>query len=171
MVAPRAGYEASNTIVSMGPPRIDQINIVVRDVDSAARFLIELGVDMSAAPPGWDAHHRTVPSATSTHGGHDLAVPTFGIDLDSSAFAQQWGGVDPSFNGVVMNLRVDERSAVDRLHELGCSIGGRSLKMPYDAFWGSRFALLEAPGPLIVGIMSVPDDEYRSPPPNPGSFG
>lgn len=155
----------------MGGPRIDQINIVVGDVDRAAKFLIQLGVDVPAAPHGWDAHHRAVPTATSTHGGHDLAQPAFGLDFDSSAFAHRWGGLDPSFNGAVVNLRVDERSDVDRLHELACSIGGLSLRLPYDAFWGSRFALLQGPGSLIVGIMSVPDDKHRSAPPDPSSFG
>lgn len=154
----------------MRSPQIDQVNIVVGDVDGAARFLIQLGIELPVAPPGWGGHHRTVPSATSLHGGHDLAEPTFGIDLDSSAFAHHWGGLDPTFNGVVVNLRVDERFEVDRLHELACSIGGRSLKLPFDAFWGSRFALVEAPGPLAVGIMSAPDDEHRSRPPDPSSL-
>ncbi|CAN5545548.1 hypothetical protein BH20ACT2_BH20ACT2_01870 [soil metagenome] len=68
---------------------------------------------------------------------------------------------------MVINLRVDERSDVDRLYELALSIDGRSLKSPYDAFWGSRFALVEGPGPIAVGIMSVPDAAYRTAPPDP----
>lgn len=154
----------------MGPPEIDQINLVVSDVGGAARFLIDLGVDLPVAPPGWDVHHRSVPSSTSLHGGHDLAEPTFGIDLDSSAFAHRWGGLDPSFTGAVLNLRVGERSDVDRVHEHACSIGGRSLEAPYDAFWGSRFATVQGPGSLVVGIMSRPDDGHRSAPPDPMSF-
>jgi hypothetical protein len=155
----------------MGAPRIDQVNIVVTDVDGAAHFLIRLGVDMPIAGSGWDAHHRTVPSATSLHSGHDLTEPTFGIDLDSGTFAHHWGGLDPAFNGIVVNLRVDGRSEVDRLHERACSVGGRSLKAPHDAFWGSRFALVEGPGPLVVGIMSASDDEHRTRPPDPASLG
>ncbi len=155
----------------MGAPRIDQLNVVVSDVDAVARFLIDLGVDLPAAPPGWHAHHRTIPAATSLHGSHDLAEPAFAIDLDSSVFAQQWGGLDRSFSGVVINLRVEERADVDRLHELALSIGGRSCKQPYDAFWGSRYALIEGPGSCVVGIMSVPDAAHRSAPPDPSSFG
>jgi hypothetical protein len=153
-------------MIPMSAPRIDAINIVVGDVGSAAEFLNALGVDLAPAPPGWEAHHRAVPSATSSQRGHHPAEPTFGIDLDSSAFAHEWGGLDPSYTGVVVNLRVDEPPDVDRVHELGCSVGGRSLKAPYDAFWGSRFALLEGPGPLVVGIMSVPDDARRTAPPD-----
>ena len=159
-------------MASVSSPRIDQINVVVDDGDAAARFLIGLGVDLPAAPPGWEAHHRTIPATTtSVDGGHDLIEPTFGIDLDSSVFAQRWGGLPPSFNGVVLDLRVDERAEVDRLHDLARSLGGRSLKVPYDAFWGSRFAVVEGPGPLVVGLMSMPDPELRTAPPDPATFG
>lgn len=165
----RYGSELACILVSV--PRVDQINVVVNDVDAAAQFLIKLGVDLPAAPPTWDEHHRTIPAATSLHGGDDLVEPAFGIDLDSSVFAQQWGGLDPSFSGVVVNLRVDERPDVDRLHELALSIGGRSRKQPYDAFWGSRYALVEGPGSIVVGIVSVPDAAHRSSPPDPSSVG
>ena len=150
--------------------RIDQINVVVKDVDAATQFLVQLGIDLPAAPPGWGMHHRTIPTATSLHGGHDLESPTFGIDLDSVAFAQQWGGLDPSFTGVVLNVRVDERDEVDRLHDSAQAIGGRSLKSPHDAFWGSRYAVVEGPASVFVGLMSVPDPARRSAPPNPDSF-
>lgn len=154
----------------MGAPRIDQINLVVDDVDAFAQFLARLGIELPAAPPGWDARHRTIPTATSLSGSQDQVEPAFGIDLDSGDFAHQWGGLDPSFTGVVVNLKVDERTEVDRLHELAISVGGRSVRPPYDAFWGSRFALVEAPGPVAVGIMSVPDEARRTAPPEPSDF-
>ena len=149
----------------MGAPRIDQINVVVGDAAAAARFVTGLGVDVpEAIAPwnAWNAHHRTVPASISTEGGHDLIESTFGIDLDSSAFAQYWGGLPRSFTGVVLNIQVDERAEVDRLHVVAMSIGGRSLKAPYDAFWGSRYAVVEGPGPVMVGLMSVRDDAQRS---------
>ncbi len=68
-------------------------------------------------------------------------------------------------------LRVHERAEVDRLHDLALSLAAQSLEMPYDAFWGSRYAVVEGPGPLIVGFMSVPDPEHRSAPPDPATFG
>lgn len=154
----------------MSGPRIDQINVVVSDVEAVARFLAGLGLDLPAASSGWEAHHRTIPTATSLHVGHDLDDPAFGIDLDSTAFAQHWGGLDRPFGGVVMNVRVDERADVDRFHELAQSIGGHSLKLPYDAFWGSRYAVVEGPASIVVGFMSRPDAIHRSNPPDPASF-
>lgn len=154
----------------MGNLRIDQINLVVKDVEAATQFLIQLGLEIAAAPPGWESHHRTIPTSTSLHGGHDLDSPTFGIDLDSVVFAQQWGGLDPSCTGVVLNVRVDERDDVDQLHDSAQAIGGRSLKSPYDAFWGFRYAIVEGPGSVVVGLMSVHDPARRTSPPNPNSF-
>lgn len=158
-------------LMTVSAPRVDQINVVLGDVDGAARFLIRLGVELPAVLPGWEAHHRTIPTATSVHGGHDLADATFGLDLDSSAFAQWWGGLPPSFQGAVVNVRVDDRPDVDRLYELALAAGGRPLRSPYDAFWGSRYAAVEGPGPLAVGVMSVPDPSHRSSPPDPSSLG
>jgi hypothetical protein len=151
----------------VGAPRVDQINVVVGDVEAAARFLADLGVDVPVTMPEWAAHHQPVPTSTSPHGSHARDQPAFDIDLDSSSFAQWWGGLPPSFNGVVLDLRVDERAEVEDLHERALTSGGRSLKEPYDAFWGSRFAVVEGPGPIIVGLMSVPDAARRSPPPDP----
>ena len=127
--------DASEYVVLMGAA-IDQVNVVVGDVAAASRFLSGLGVALPPSPSGWESHHRSIPSATSVHGGHDSQTPMFGIDLDSGPFGQQWGGLAPSFSGVVMNVRVDDRTEVDRLHEQSLVLGGRSLKEPYDAFWG-----------------------------------
>jgi hypothetical protein len=154
----------------MGGPRIDQINLVLADVGAAARFLADLGIDVPDTMPEWAEHHRPVPTATSQHGGHDRSEPAFDIDLDSSTFAAHWGGLPPRFVGAVLDVRVDERDEVDRLHERALELGARSLKEPHDAFWGSRFATVEAPGPLVVGLMSVPDDAHRSVPPDPATL-
>jgi uncharacterized glyoxalase superfamily protein PhnB len=43
--------------------------------------------------------------------------------------------------------------------------GYTSQQEPYDAFWGSRYAILEDPDGNAVGIMSPMDDAYRSAPP------
>jgi hypothetical protein len=154
----------------MRPPRVDQINVVLAQVDAAADFLAGLGVDMPAPPPGWESHHRSVPVALSPLGVDDLGEPPVAIELDSAPFAQRWGGLPPSFAGVVLNVRVDERDEVDRLHGVALSLGATSLARPYDAFWGSRFAIVEGPGPLVVGLLSVPDEDRRSAPPDPSSL-
>jgi hypothetical protein len=154
----------------MGGPRIDQINLVLADVGAAARFLADLGIDVPDTMAEWAEHHRPVPTVTSAHGSHARQEPAFDVDLDSSTFAAHWGGLPRGFVGAVLDVRVDEREEVDRLHDQALTLGARSLKDPYDAFWGSRFATVEAPGPLVVGLMSVPDEAHRSAPPDPATF-
>ena len=45
------------------------------------------------------------------------------------------------------------------------SAGYRGLQSPYDAFWGARYAMVEDPDGVAVGLMSPVTDEHRSPPP------
>jgi predicted lactoylglutathione lyase len=144
----------------MGLRGIGQVNVVVADADAACRFLRELGIDATDVPGEWAPHHRAVP----------VADDPFDVDLDSSAFASVWGGLPASFTGVVVSLRVDERAEVDALHDRALANGGRSLKAPYDAFFGSRFAVVEGPGCIVVGLKSTPEEARRSPPPEPSSF-
>jgi len=154
----------------MSQPRVDQINIVIRLVDAAADFLIGLGIDVPGDEGGWDAIHRNVPAHVQPPSTNDLGEPAFGIDLDSPEFAHHWGGLDPSFEGVVLNVRVDERFEVDQLHDLAVSLGGVTLKAPYDTFWGSRYATVEGPGPLVVGLMSIADPQRRTAGPDPSEL-
>jgi hypothetical protein len=139
--------------------RIDQINVVIADVAAATAFLADLGVDVPPAPPGWERHHVGLPAA-----------PGFEIEVDSGVFAQEWGGLPPGFTGVVLNLRVAGRGDVDALHERAVSLGGRSLRAPYDAFWGSRFAVVEGPGPTVLGILSPREADHATAPPDPTSL-
>lgn len=151
------------TVPGVPNPRIDQVNVVVDDADAACRFLAALGLDIEGPGAGWEtwaSHHRAVP----------VADAGFDMDLDSGDFAAEWGGVPRSFVGVVVNVHVDEREEVDDLHRRAVAEGGRSLKEPYDAFWGSRFAVVEGPGPIVVGLKSTPDDAHRTPPPDPADF-
>jgi hypothetical protein len=139
--------------------RVDQLNVVVPDVDRVARFLAGLGVAMDPAEGDWAPHHQNIPPGAP-----------FTLDLDSSAFAAHWGGLPPGFTGVVVTVRVDERPQVDELHEQALGLGARSVKGPHDAFWGSRYALVEGPG-AYVGIMSPRDDAHRSEGPDFATLG
>jgi hypothetical protein len=64
-----------------------------------------------------------------------------------------------------VNLRVDEPDEVDALHRRAIDLGATELKAPWDAFWGSRYSVVLAPGPLCVGFMSEPDATRRTVPP------
>ena len=44
--------------------------------------------------------------------------------------------------------------------------GYRGLQEPVDAFWGARYAIIEDPDGIAVGVMSPILPDRKSPPPN-----
>lgn len=138
-------------------PRLDQINLVVRSMTPAIDFYRLLGVDIEEPPAPWDEHHRTA----ETGDGLDL-------DIDSSHFASQWNqGWPDDREGVVLGFRVTERDTVDAIYTRLTEAGHVGQQPPYDAFWGARYALVADPAGNSVGIMSRPDPDRRTRPPDP----
>jgi uncharacterized glyoxalase superfamily protein PhnB len=70
----------------------------------------------------------------------------------------------PSWNegstgvGVVLGFEVATPAAVDELVERLAGLGHRVQQPPYDAPWGRRFAVVEDPDGVGVGIMSGAQD-------------
>ncbi len=143
--------------------RFDQVNIVVPDVLGAAHFLRALGAEVDAVADEWTewAPH---------HIGLHAVAEGFHADVDSPAFASHWGGLPEDFAGVVVNLRADDRGAVDAAFERALAFGAEVLQAPYDAFWGARYAVVRGPGPIVVGIMSLADPTARTAGPKLSDF-
>jgi catechol 2,3-dioxygenase-like lactoylglutathione lyase family enzyme len=132
--------------------RVDQLNIVVDDVVATAAFYQRLGLTVAETTPEWAdwlPHHQTV---TSTDGVE--------VDIDSVAFAREWGGIDGPC--VVVSLRVDSREAVDAGYTEAIAGGAAGLRSPYDAAWGARYAVVRDPSGTTLGIMSPSDPSRRS---------
>ena len=143
----------------MSAIRLDQVNLVVRDVEASRAFYSRLGLDFGAErDPVWAQHH-----VSAVHGG---GLP-IDVDLDSSAFAARWDRGWPGGTGVVLGFKVETREEVDQLVAALASEGVAVQQEPYDAFWGSRYAVVSDPDGNGVGIMSPVDAAYRSEPPSP----
>jgi uncharacterized glyoxalase superfamily protein PhnB len=69
-------------------------------------------------------------------------------------------------NGVLF-FHVSRREDVDSLFARMTAAGSVAQKAPEDAFWGSRYAIIEDPDGNAVGIMSPIDDTLSRPPPPP----
>jgi catechol 2,3-dioxygenase-like lactoylglutathione lyase family enzyme len=139
-------------------PVLDQVNLVVKDMAATVAFYRSLGLSIPDRDPLWDDHHRSA----EVPGGIDF-------DLDSESFAPKWNAGWPGLkgrNGVVLGLRVSTRDDVDRLHAEVTGAGYASQQVPYDAFWGARYAIVEDPDGNAVGLMSPIDPEHRSAPPS-----
>lgn len=137
--------------------KLDQLNIVVRDMDAMAEFYGRLGVELqSGDDPEWAPHHR------NSDGGDGID-----LDLDSAPFAAVWnrGSTGP---GIVLGFRLPDRESVDRLFGELVAAGYGGQQEPYDAFWGARYAVVTDPDGNAVGLMSTAEAHRRgAPPPAP----
>lgn len=135
-------------------PILDQFNLVVSDMETSVSFYRRLGLTITDADE-WGDHHRSA----AMDGGIDL-------DFDSERFASRWNVGWPNRGQMgVLGFRVSSREAVDEIYEDLIGAGSTGQQPPYDAFWGSRYAVVEDPDGHAIGIMSPPDPARRSSPP------
>jgi catechol 2,3-dioxygenase-like lactoylglutathione lyase family enzyme len=144
-------------------PVLNQVNVIGSDLDATLAFYRRLGVDIPE-----DRVWRTATGAhhiTAAEGQGESA----GLDLDSATFAQVWNtgwrGRTDLAGRVVVGFGVASRQAVDDIYGDMLSAGYRGLQGPHDAFWGARYAILEDPDGLAVGLMSPISAAHRAPPP------
>lgn len=142
---------------------LDQVNIVSGNVDASIEFYRRLGVEIPR-----DAVWRTDSGAHHVNATADDAGGK-SLEIDSVAFAPHWNagwrGRDDLAGRVVVGLSVPTREDVDRLYAEITSAGHRGLQPPWDAFWGARYAIVEDPDGIAVGLMSPVSADQCAPPP------
>jgi catechol 2,3-dioxygenase-like lactoylglutathione lyase family enzyme len=131
------------------------VSIVVNDMEASVAFYRRLGLQIPDADPAWGDEHR---SANMPHG--------LALDFDRADFAPKWDKGWPGGSGVVLGFSAPSRDAVDQTYADLTAAGYRGQQPPWDAFWGSRYAVLEDPDGNAVGLMSEPDPARRSAPPS-----
>ena len=94
----------------------------------------------------------------------------FELALDSLALAREYNSGSPSLShdrkSNVISFRTATAEKVDALHADLTGLGYISSQVPYNTFWGSRYAIVEDPDGNLVGFMSPPDPGLRRGPPN-----
>jgi len=127
------------------------IDLTVKDVRASAEFYAALGLDV---PDVWEqdgqAHHVQIADGPMLN---SIAL-TKGYDAS-------WPDDTP---GVMFVFHVDDRASVDRRHAALVAAGYASHLDPFDAFWGSRYAVVDDPDGNHVGIMSPQDGEHQPAP-------
>jgi uncharacterized glyoxalase superfamily protein PhnB len=145
-------------------PTLNQLNIVSGNVDASIAFYRRLGVDIPD-PRIW----RTATGPHHVTAIESRADEAASLDLDSAAFAQKWNkgwaGRKDLAGRVVVGFSVSSREEVDRLFGEMTAAGHKGLQEPWDAFWGARYAIVEDPDGIAVGLMSPISAKHRSPPP------
>ncbi len=99
---------------------------------------------------------------------HRTAAMPGGVELefDSLQSVAGWNkGWPADRRAGVLGFRVDSREAVDQTYADLTAAGARGQQSLFDAFWGSRYAVVEDPDGNAVGIMSSPEREHRQAPP------
>jgi catechol 2,3-dioxygenase-like lactoylglutathione lyase family enzyme len=140
-------------------PVLNQINLVVRDMDTMIEFYRRLGTDIAPTVPPWDRHHRTLGSRDG-----------FDFDLDSTDFAAQWNqGWPKGQTGPVIGFHVQSRDTVDSIYTDLTNAGYVGQQPPCDAFWGARYAVITDPEGNSVGLMSAVDPARLTEPPTPSA--
>jgi catechol 2,3-dioxygenase-like lactoylglutathione lyase family enzyme len=149
----------------MPKPILDQVNIVSGDVEASVAFYRRLGVKIP--------DERIWSTATGAHhisAAEDVADRAVTFDLDSTAFAQRWNAGwkgQPNLKGrVVIGFGVAARDDVDEVYRDMTCAGYRGLQQPVDAFWGARYAIIEDPDGIAVGVMSPISPDRKTPPPD-----
>ena len=135
-------------------PVLNQINLVVADTGASADFYRRLGVAVQADV---DDDHVELPMP-----GGD-----FTVELDSHASARLWNASWRAETGtpVVLGFAVATREAVDGIYADLTGAGYAGVQPPFDAFWGSRYAIIADPDGNQVGLMSPRDMARRVFPP------
>jgi len=138
-------------------PALSTISIVSRDPQASIAFYKLLGLDLEdhSGGPG-DIVHMTVRGTKAAD-----------LDIDSHHLGTIYNaGVRAgTSSNTILGFSVDSREEVDRLYATLTDAGAPSRQVPYDAFWGARYAIVADPDGNDVGIMSPMDDTMRSWPP------
>jgi catechol 2,3-dioxygenase-like lactoylglutathione lyase family enzyme len=149
----------------MSKPTLNQINLVCADLDASLAFYRRLGVEIPDAQV-W----RTATGAHHANAADPSADQAIHFDLDSTSFAQCWNSGWKSRSDlrgrVVVGFHVPTRADVDAVFRDMIGAGYRGLQEPHDAFWGARYAIIEDPDGIAVGVMSPVSPDKKSPPPN-----
>jgi uncharacterized glyoxalase superfamily protein PhnB len=143
----------------MGPPKVslNQVNIVARSFDATLEFYRLVGLEIPepmAQPPG--ALHATA----KADGGITLE-----IDNERLGGLYNAGVRSPAGARTIIGVTVESRQQVDETYARLMAAGYQGRQRPYDAFWGSRYAVVADPEGNDVGLMSPPDEKQRSWPP------
>ena len=141
---------------------LGQVNVVSRDPEASLAFYRRLGVELP--------ENRVWHTPSGIH--HASAVErlaTVTLDIDSAPFAPHWNegwkGLDNLAGRVVIGFKVPAASDVDAIVEDMTKAGYRCLQPVWDAFWGARYAVLEDPDGIAIGIMGPISADKRYPPP------
>ena len=144
--------------MSTSPPVVAKINIVAKHFGESLKFYRLLGLDIPDPmnqPPG------------SLHAEANN-TDACGLEFDNEALASIYNAGwrnNAGCSSILLTASFPSRQDVNTTFAKLVAAGYRARQPPYDAFWGSRFAIVCDPEGNDVGLMSPVDDALKSWPP------
>lgn len=138
--------------------KIGQINIVAKHFDETLKFYRSLALDI---PDPMTQPAGALHAPANVGKGVKLAI-------DNQPLARIYNAAQRSneqSSSVLLSVYFDSRREVDDTYAKLISAGYKGRQLPYDAFWGARYAIVADPEGNDVGLMSLIDDTFTSWPP------
>ena len=140
------------------PVTIAKLNIVAKRYDETLEFYRVLGVSIPAVL-GEPSDTRHAPAVD--HGSSSFALDNPALAKIYNAEWRRWALP----NSVLLTAQLPTREAVDSTYTVLVAAGHEGVQLPYDAFWGARYAVVRDPEGNSVGLESPLDEGKRSWPP------
>ncbi len=137
----------------MSKLEMNQINLVAKNFDATIAFYRRLGLNV------------TERSATDIDIRHAEVTLSSGLvlEFDNQTLAARYNAAWRTSGGgnrALFNFALPTRESVDVTYAELVAAGYCGAQVPYDAFWGARYAIVGDPDGNDVGLMS-PIDEGR----------
>ncbi|UTV80951.1 VOC family protein [Acidithiobacillus sp. YTS05] len=142
--------------------RLNQLNLVCRDIDATLAFYRALGLPIHEAPRGADGirHARaSLPDGVLLEFDNETLARVY------NAGWRQHAADMHSQSRSVIGFMLATRADVDRHYAALIDAGYAGRQCPFDAFWGARYAIVADPDGRDIGLMSPLEAQRRSWPP------
>lgn len=124
----------SSTAQPIPRPTLDAVSVVVADMATTVAFYARLGLRFAD-----DA--RSAPHAETTVGSLRLMFDTRAVvESFTPAWTPPTGG-----HAIALAFRCASVEALDALHDELVTAGAVSVRAPFDAVWGQRYAVVADP--------------------------
>jgi catechol 2,3-dioxygenase-like lactoylglutathione lyase family enzyme len=124
--------------------RFDALGIVVSDLDASLAFYRKLGLEFPDDPEVEGHIEAVLPGGTRLMLDTEEVMASFDPDFEAPTGA---GRISLAFG-------CDDPGAVDALHDELVAAGHTSLRPPFDAFWGQRYATVLDPDGNSVDLFA-----------------
>ena len=122
-------------------PSLDMLGIVTSDMGESIRFYRLLGLEVTE--DGGPYCETKLPNG--------LRISWNKVEMVREIYP---GWEEPRGHRLGMAFLCESPGEVDAVHDKIVEAGFKSLKSPWDAFWGQRYALIEDPDGNIVDLFA-----------------